>query len=606
MLTLRPYQTEAVRIATEYLTRGDGEPSLIVLPTAWGKSVLAAFAARAAEGPVLVVQPSKELLEQNYRKYIMLCGETAPAAIFSASFGKKDVDTVTFATIGSIKELGTQFRDAGFGKMIIDEAHLYPKEEESMLGRFLADSGITQILGITATPLKLEQFNLKEPSGRFDKWARLSMLTEPSQQGMTLFTRILHVGQVQEMTALGFWSPVRYFEARYDIRSLRLNSTGTEFSDDSQKQAYVENQVRLQILDALGWYRDRRHALVFVPSVEEADALAQAVPSAGSVTAATPAKLRRETVEAFREGRIRVLFTVSALATGFDCTKIDLVILARSTASVSLYTQMVGRGVRIDPEKKDCILLDIGGNVRRFGKAEDVFYEQSPATGKWRMYGTGGRLLSGVPVDCIGSFDRQSVIRCETWPNSRRGFPSGRYRGIAFRDVPVGYLRWALRNSGGQDAELDDAIRSAVEGYRLPITTGDPPALYMDTGKYAGTPIQTVPVPYLKWYHGKVKWTVNNDSLRRGIEESIACRTGRPFPERAETKVPPQEQQPEPPEPETPETAQEIIRDIGDTMECDILDERRYVCENPDDCDWEEKMSSEYYNEIRQFLNDMI
>lgn len=41
-------------------------------------------------------------------------------------------------------------------------------------------------------------------------------------------------------------------------------------------------------------------------------------------------------------------------------------------------------------------------------------------------------------------------------------------------------------------------------------------------------------------------------------------------------------------------------------MECDLLDEQQYVCENPEDGDWEEKMSSEYFNEIRQFLNEMI
>ena len=78
------------------------------------------------------------------------------AGIYSASFGRKDIAQITYATIGSIKSLGATFKQMGFTKMLIDEAHLYPRESDSMLGKFLEESGITHVLGITATPVKLQ------------------------------------------------------------------------------------------------------------------------------------------------------------------------------------------------------------------------------------------------------------------------------------------------------------------------------------------------------------------------------------------------------------------------------------------------------------------
>lgn len=63
--------------------------------------------------------------------------------------------------------------------MLIDEAHLYPRESDSMLGKFLEESGITHVLGITATPVKL-QTNRDLDGNTFSK---LVMLTSRSKKG---------------------------------------------------------------------------------------------------------------------------------------------------------------------------------------------------------------------------------------------------------------------------------------------------------------------------------------------------------------------------------------------------------------------------------------
>lgn len=520
MLTLRPYQEEAVRKAVEYFTGGPSDPALIVLPTAWGKSVLTAFTADRIprDERLLVVQPSKELLEQNHAKYAALCGEDEPAGIYSASFGKKEIERITYATIGSIKNIGARFKELGFTKMLIDEAHLYPRREKSMLGGFLRDSGITRVLGITATPLKLEQFGGRNGM-HFDTYSELLMLTNPSPSG-TFFRKILHVCQIGEMLRNGWWCPLDYREVRFDPSELRYNTTGSEYSRDSVERAYALNNVRGCIFRALDFFRDRAHALVFVPSVEEAALLAADYPGSACISAETGKKEREETIRSFREGRTRVIFNVGVLSTGFDYPKTDLIILGFSTASAGRYYQIVGRGVRPDPDgvKKDCVVIDMGGNLRRFGRVEDIIYEHR---GRWRMYGSDGKLLTGLPITMIGTVGREHVLRAYSEERTEERWPlRGKYYGRRTDEIPIPYFAWVLTHLSGLDGRIIETVLRAAE-HAVRDTRGEAPAEMMPTGKYAGIPLRTLPRNYLTWFYNSQEWNECSDSLRRGVE--AAC-----------------------------------------------------------------------------------
>ena len=63
MITLRDNQEEPIRKAIAFFKEKKPKPSLIVLPTAWGKSILTAYVARSTTDKLLILQPSKELLE---------------------------------------------------------------------------------------------------------------------------------------------------------------------------------------------------------------------------------------------------------------------------------------------------------------------------------------------------------------------------------------------------------------------------------------------------------------------------------------------------------------------------------------------------------------
>lgn len=440
MITLRPNQTTPIAKAIQFFREERPKPSLIVLPTAWGKSILTAYVAKNSRERLIVLQPSKELLEQNFRKYCDLCGGIGiNAGIYSTSLRSKQICPITYATIGSIKNIGSTFRQLGFTQMIIDEAHLYPRTADSMLGTFLRDSGITHVLGITATPIKLQQNT--DISGQHI--SKLVMLTSRSKYG-NFFKEIIHVGQIKEMVDMGYWSHLTYKTRLFNSTSLRYNSSKSEFTEESVVQAYSDNNMRQSIDDALTSTPERKHILVFCPTVEEAIQMAEKHPHSAAIYGNMDSKLRNKTIEAFRAGQLRVLFNVRVLSTGFDYTGIDCIILGISTASIALYYQIIGRATRIHPGKDDALIIDFGGNVSRFGHVEDITYEQGKTM--WRMFGTGGRLLSGVAVHEIGSLTKQDTEAADAGRlQTIFNMPFGKYKGLPLKDIPADYRRWMLR-----------------------------------------------------------------------------------------------------------------------------------------------------------------
>jgi DNA repair protein RadD len=86
----------------------------------------------------------------------------------------------------------------------------------------------------------------------------------------------------------------------------------------------------------------------------------------------TPTKDRDTAINAFKTGKLRALVNNTVLTTGFNVPSIDLVALLRPTLSPGLYLQMVGRGARIAEGKRQCVVLDFGGNVRRHGLLDQL------------------------------------------------------------------------------------------------------------------------------------------------------------------------------------------------------------------------------------------
>jgi DNA repair protein RadD len=436
-MELRPNQIEPVKKGVEFFKSKKPHPSIIVAPTAFGKSIVIAEIAHQLGEKLVVIQPSKELLEQNYNKFINLGGK---ASIYSAAMGEKEIGDVTYATIGSIVRIAHKFHTLGISKVIIDECDRFPREPDGMLRRFLTAAKITHVLGLTATPLKL-QTNMDE---HFRPFSKLVMLTSKSKKG-NYFKDIIHVAQIKEMCDLGFWSPLQYESYDFDTGALVYNSTNAEFTDDSIKRAYKQQDISGKIIKRISELPDRKSILIAVPSIDEAKELSTRLPSCEAVFSGMPDSDRDRIIDDFKNLRLRIVVQVTILSVGFDHPQLDCIITGRPTASLSWWYQFVGRVTRIHPEKLNGLVIDFVGSVPKFGKVEDLYFEKEEPL--WKLYGEGQKLLTGIPLHEIGLHKQNQPSPHDV---AAQGavvkMTFGKYKDTEIRKIPIWYRKWMLEN----------------------------------------------------------------------------------------------------------------------------------------------------------------
>jgi DNA repair protein RadD len=436
-MQLRPNQIEPVRKGVEFFNKKKADPSIIVAPTAFGKSIVIAAIAKEVGEKLIIIQPSKELLEQNYNKFIALGGE---ASIYSASMNEKEIGNITYATIGSIIRIAHKFKDLGISKVIIDECDRFPREPGGMLRKFLTAAKITHVLGLTATPLKL-QTNMDE---HFQPFSKLVMLTSKSKKG-NFFKEIIHVAQIKEMCDLGFWSPLQYESYDFNTGELVYNSTGAEFTDDSIKKAYKNNDIGGKIVRRVAELTDRKSILIAVPTIDEAMDLSGRIPMSAPMYSGMPDKERQRVISDFKSGRLRVIVQVTILSVGFDHPELDCIITGRPTASLSWWYQFVGRVTRIHPDKPNGLVVDFVGSVPKFGKVEDLYFKYEAPL--WKLYGESQKLLTGIPLREIGlHIEGKESPHDIAAVNTPLNFTFGKYNGIEIRKTPIWYRNWLLEN----------------------------------------------------------------------------------------------------------------------------------------------------------------
>lgn len=128
---LRDYQQQAVGAAVNFFTSPTKANAIMVLPTGAGKSLVLANIALLLNAPVLIFQPGREILQQNYEK--LLSYGFDEAGIFSASFGRREIKMVTFATIGSVKNYKEYFSQ--FKYVLVDECFPYQQRISTERGQ---------------------------------------------------------------------------------------------------------------------------------------------------------------------------------------------------------------------------------------------------------------------------------------------------------------------------------------------------------------------------------------------------------------------------------------------------------------------------------------
>ncbi|MAF90608.1 MAG: ATP-dependent helicase [Bdellovibrionaceae bacterium] len=355
---LRDYQKEAVARTLHYFRRVN-DPAVVVLPTGAGKSLVIAELARVAKGRVLVLAHVKELVEQNHAKYESYGLE---AGIYSASLNQKDSSQkVIFGSIQSVANASDNFFN-GFTLLIVDECHRIGMDSDTqyrtVITKLKTNNPQLCVLGLTATPYRMG----------------MGWIYNHSVDGVVrtkeerFFKRCIYELPLRYMIQNKYLTPPVKIDipvTSYDFSELfdkNRRYTQSEVEEVLKQQKRLTPLIIKNIVDITENY-DRQGVMVFAGSVRHAEEILEYLPEgqARIVVGDTNVKDRESIINDFKDRKFKYLVNVSVLTTGFDAPHVDVIAILRPTESVSLYQQIIGRGLRLENGKTDCFILDYAG-----------------------------------------------------------------------------------------------------------------------------------------------------------------------------------------------------------------------------------------------------
>ena len=345
MISLRPYQEEAHLAALEAINAGQ-RMGLWVKPTGTGKTRAAVAVAETLDVPTLFLVHRDELVTQTVNTFQQLWS-SASIGVVKAERNEWQEPHIVVASVQTLnkKRLETIPRDR-FGLLIADECHHTPAPTWSRAITWF-ESGFR--LGMTATPDRLDGKGLAEWFG-------------PAP---------LYVYSLPQAIKDSWLVKLRQYAVETDVDLDGVAVRAGDFAEGDLSNAVNTDGRNKAVAEAYQEHARGRRAVVFAVDLDHVRNLAQVFQDAGIKTASITGKDhiedRRETLRAFARGEIEVLINCEVCTEGFDDRGISCIIMARPTKSRALYTQCVGRGLRLCPEigKEDLIVLDITDNCRK-------------------------------------------------------------------------------------------------------------------------------------------------------------------------------------------------------------------------------------------------
>ncbi len=363
-MKLRSYQDDTIDSIFKWWKELKGKNPLIVLPTASGKTIIFSTLIKRllSDYPklrVLILSHTKELVEQSFDKLKSVWPE-APAGVYCAGLGRREIKQVTSASRDSILRVINDI-DEPFHLVIVDEAHLISNRDESSYRKIITELRYKyenlSVVGFTATPYR-----------------QTSGLIYGDDDSM--FYGVAYEIGIRDLMKQGYLCSITAKSVN-DESVPDLKDVKTTAGDFNKGQLANVVEVDSLVLSAVNeWHRiaflkGRKSSVFFAVSIAHAEIISNALLSIGViahvVTGKTDSKLRSDILEQFEKGKIQAVVNVGCLTTGWDAPRLDCIALMRPTKSLSLFIQMVGRGLRLHPEKENTLLLDFGGNLERFG-----------------------------------------------------------------------------------------------------------------------------------------------------------------------------------------------------------------------------------------------
>jgi superfamily II DNA or RNA helicase len=339
-LTPRPAQILALQALQDSI-KDDYDKALAVMATGLGKTYLAAFFA-AQFGRVLFIAHREEILIQAQQSFKHV-HPTKRTGFYNAKEKSTNADFV----FASVQTLNQQHHLSGFAPdtfdlIVVDEFHhasapSYMRILEYFKPEFL--------LGITATPYRLDN---KDVFGLCDGNVAIS---------------IHFIDAIKQQ----WLAPFRYYGIYDDTDYSQLRWLGNRYDEEELAQVQLRTDMAEKILQE--WIKHKQsRTIAFCSSIRQADFLNHHFQQAGllsiSLNGNTPNEERLAARERLNSGKLDIIFTVDLFNEGVDIPRVDTLLFVRPTESLAVFTQQIGRGLRIAEDKDDCVIIDLIGNYR--------------------------------------------------------------------------------------------------------------------------------------------------------------------------------------------------------------------------------------------------
>ena len=340
-LELKEHQKAALK-ALEQMRDNSETIALLYHATGTGKTTTAVLDAKRCGGRVLFIAHTQELVEQATKRFRELWTNTTVGRYCEVI--KQPRAHVVCGSVQSVALHLDEFKDDEFDYLIVDEAHHAAADTYQKILSYFKPAFT---LGLTATPERADDKSILE-----------------------IFKNTAHKLDIQTAVEIGELVPVRCIRihTNIDLTKVRFNSVQYNIRDLESK-IYVPERNRLIVDTWMQYVRDKR-TVVFCASVKHAQQIADLFREQGIKSAAVSGSMkqseRREFQEKFVNRDIQVLCACDLLNEGWDCPEIEVLLMARPTMSKVLYTQQLGRGMRLYEGKESLMVFDFVDNASQY------------------------------------------------------------------------------------------------------------------------------------------------------------------------------------------------------------------------------------------------
>ena len=358
VLEPRPAQELALTALHETVDEGY-EKALVVLATGLGKTYLAAFFAQSFKR-VLFIAHREELLTQAQESFTHVFPNRT-SGIYNGQHKQADTEFV-FASIQTLarKYHLNQFQKDAFDLIVVDEFHhAAATTYERVLDYFTPEF----LLGLTATPDRLDN---KDVYSLCDGNEAISI-------------------HFLDAIRQNWLSPFVYYGVLDETDYSQLKWRNNAYDEEELLRLQLRESYAQAVLDAWNEHKKTR-TIGFCSSIKQAIYLSEHFTKAGyrslSLHGSTDRQTRTTARKMLETGQLDIIFTVDLFNEGVDIPSVDTLLFARPTESLTVFTQQIGRGLRIADGKSHCVIIDLIGNYRNARKKFEVFTEDQELPAK--------------------------------------------------------------------------------------------------------------------------------------------------------------------------------------------------------------------------------